>query len=115
MKSSKTVAKTKTATAKATPAKKPTGGVEGILAAFGAREGTNRAKLLTRLARDIGRPVPLAALSEAVYGKASAPRAPLAMVMRGALMTARTKKPGYQITQIGGRGDAAAFTLSAVR
>ncbi len=103
------------AKAKTTAAKKPTGGIEGILAAFSAREGTNRAKLLARLARDIGRPVPLADLAAAVYGKPNAPRAPLAMVMRGALMTARTKKPGYKIEQSGGRGDAAAFTLSAVR
>ena len=115
MKPSKTKSHPATAATKTTAPKKPAGGVEGILAAFGARPETNRAKLLARLARDIGRPVPVTALSEAVYGKASAPRAPLAMVLRGALMTARTKKPGYQITQSGGRGDAAAFTLSAVR
>ena len=69
------------ATAKTSAAKKATGGVEGTLAALGARLGTNQAKLLARLARDIGRPVPVAALSEAVYGQADAPRAPLAMVM----------------------------------
>ncbi len=64
-------------------AKKPAGGIEGILSAFGARAGTNRAKLLARLARGIGRPV----RSETVYGKADAP-SELAMWRRRATKSA---------------------------
>ena len=54
----------------------------------------------------------VADLMAAVYGKADAPRAPLAMVIRGALATAATKKPGYKITKTGERGGMA-FTMSA--
>jgi hypothetical protein len=85
-----------------------------VIEAFGAREGTNRAKLLARLARDIGRSVPVTALAKAVYGTSDAPRAPLMMVMKGALATVADKKPGYKIIK-SGKGRETAFRLSAAR
>ena len=102
------------AKAKPTAAKKPAGGVEGILAAFGARDGTFRAKLLSRLARDIGRPVAVPDLMTAVYGKDDGERGKLGMVMKGAFVMIEKRKPGYRITKTGERGETA-FTLSAVR
>ncbi len=86
----------------------------GILAAFGEREGTNRAKLLARLARDIGRPVAVGDLMTAVYGKDDGERGKLAMVTKGALVMIEKRKPAHQTTKSGERGDGA-FTLSAIR
>ena len=95
-------------------AAKAGGGVAGVLAAFRARDGTNRAKLCSlRLTRDIGRLVPVAALSEAVYGKPDQ-SGPLAMVMKGAFVMIEKRKPGYKIVKSGERGDIAS-TLSSVR
>ena len=120
-KTAATVAKRKATAAKGTTAipkkiapTKAAGGVAGILAAFGAREGTNRAKLLARLARDIGRPVAVADLMTAVYGKDDGDHGKLGMVMKGAFVMVEKRKPGYRITKSGERGEIA-FTLSAVR
>ena len=99
---------------KATAPRKATGGVEGILAAFGAREGIFRAKLLARLARDIGRPVAVPDLMTAVYGKDDGEHGKLGMVMKGAFVMIEKRKPGYRITKTGERGETA-FTLTAVR
>jgi DNA-binding response OmpR family regulator len=58
-------------TTKSKPAKPATGKSslqEKIVAAFHARPATNRAKLLARLARDLGKPVAVAELMKAVYG-----------------------------------------------
>ena len=79
--------------------------VEGILAAFGAREGTFRAKLLSRLARDIGRPVVVSDLMTAVYGKDDGERGKLGMVMKGAFLMIEKRKPGYRIDKTGARGE----------
>jgi hypothetical protein len=109
-------AKTKKSTTRhvAKSAKSVTGAAAKIVAAFHAREGTNRAKLLARLASDLGRPVPVSALLTAVYGKATAPRAPLYMVMKGALAMVEKNKPGYHIVKAG-EGDEATYTLSVAR
>lgn len=60
-------------------------GVAGeVLSAFKARSGTNRAKLLARMADDLGKPVTFSDLAVAVYGDNEKRAGMLSMVMKGA-------------------------------
>jgi hypothetical protein len=55
-----------------------------LLAAFKARPGTKREKLIKRLLQDVGKPVPITQLLVAVFGRSSKElRGPLMMNMNG--------------------------------
>ena len=104
-------------TQKSKPAKPATGKAtasDKIVVAFHAREGTNRAKLLARLARDLGKPVAVAELMKAVYGVDDDERGKLVRVLAGVTWMIGKYKPGYKLTK-DGEGSAATFTLSASR
>lgn len=101
---------------KAPAARKATAGggkLSPVCEAFGARPGTNRAKLLDRLAASMGKPVAVTDLAKAVYGDADRTDA-LGMVLKGALWMIETRKPGYRLVKSGGRG-AIAFALEKTR
>ena len=112
--------KTKSKAAPKAPAKRKTAppaakanGVSKVVEAFGARPGTNRARLLDRLAKNLGKPVAVADLSKAVYGKEDQVGA-LAMVLKGAFWMIATRKTGHKLTKGGERG-AVTYTLTATK
>lgn len=104
----------------AAPARKPTAkaakpkGGDKVLVAFEAREGSNQAKVLTRLAATLGKPVAVGEVTKAVYGKDDGNRGALAMVVRGIEAKVKSGKTGYRLVKSGERG-AATLMLSATR
>lgn len=111
-KSKQTAPKAK-AKGKTAPPGAKANGVSPVVLAFGARPGTNRAKLLDRLAKEIGKPVAVADLSKAVYGREDRTGA-LAMVIKGAFRMIEKRKTGHKLVKSGERG-AVTFTLTASR
>jgi hypothetical protein len=98
--------KRKPAPAAKAPPKKPAATsdkIAAILAAFSVLEGTNRAKVLSYLARDLGRPA-VAALMKAAYGEDDGERGKLGMVMKGLFVAIEKRKPSYRIEAGGERG-----------
>ena len=93
----------------APPAAKAEPGSKVVLA-FGARPGTHRAALLDRLAKNLGKPVAVADLSKAVYGREDRTGA-LAMVIKGAFRMIEKRKTGHKLTKSGERG-AITYTLA---
>ena len=95
-------------------ARKSGSGADKIAAAFGVREGTNRAKLLARLGRNLGKPVAVPELMKAVYGADDDEPGKLMRVVAGAFVMIEKHKPGYRLAKAG-EGRTATFTLAAKR
>lgn len=107
-------AKTPAKKAEATPAKpeKVDTSPAGIIrSAFEVRSGSNRELLLNALIKKFGKPVSAEDLATAVYDDAEQ-TGPLAMVMKGLLMTIDSKKLKYVITK-SKEGKNVTFTFAA--
>jgi hypothetical protein len=92
--------------------RKPAAKTDAILAAFHARPGTNRAKLIAALARSLGKPVSVADLIKATYG--SGPHTGMSNAIAGVEIMIAKHKPGYRLTK-SGEGSEASLTLTATR
>jgi hypothetical protein len=83
--------------------------IDAILAAFHARAGTNRAKLIAALARNLGKPVSIADLIKATYG--NGPHTGMSNAIAGVEIMIATHKLGYRLTK-SGEGSEASLTLA---